>query len=267
MRSWCWRARARRRSATCATTPTPGPTQFATPLAQAQLGAALAQSATSRAPTRLFRLAGARGATAGEPAQLYRADYGTRPRDAAGVLALGRRGGERAPSTRAALAGHRHRAGAARSHAGDGLWTLLAAHALIGEARARAIIRSTARRPTGPVAGARTRRRRGRARAVANDGAARDAGRADRLRRARPARAGAGQRLPRSSASYFTLDGGAASIPRRSRSTTGWSRCVTVTPERDLEARLIVTDPLPAGLRDRQPEPAARRARPASSPG
>ena len=83
----------------------------------------------------------------------------------------------------------------------------------------------------------------------AGDGA--DAGGADRLRRAdqpEPAQ-GNGYRIARD---YFTLDGAPvdpAAIALNDRLVA----VVTVTPERDIEARLIVVDPLPAGLEIENP--------------
>ena len=104
---------------------------FATPLAQAQLGAALALAGDQPRADAMFRLAGL-AAEAGEPEQLFRTDYGSGPRDAAGVLALAAEAGSDAVD-RAALTGIVTAPGAERSTQ-EQLWTLLAAHALAGDA-------------------------------------------------------------------------------------------------------------------------------------
>ena len=80
---------------------------FATPLAQAQLGAALALAGDQPRADTMFRLAGL-AAEAGEPEQLFRTDYGSGPRDAAGVLALAAEAGSDAVD-RAGADRHRHR--------------------------------------------------------------------------------------------------------------------------------------------------------------
>ena len=110
---------------------------FATPLAQAQLGAALALSGDQPRADTMFRLAGL-AAEAGEPELLFRTDYGSGPRDAAGVLALAAEAGSDAVD-RAALTGIVTAPGAERSTQEE-LWTLLAAHALAGDAALSSIL-------------------------------------------------------------------------------------------------------------------------------
>jgi alpha-2-macroglobulin len=110
--------------------------QFATPFAQAQLGLALASYGEQARADRLFRLAQA-GAVAGEAETLWRADYGSGLRDAAGVLALAAEAGSAAVD-RAALTGIVTAPGAVRSTQ-ESLWTLMAAHALMEEASGGAV--------------------------------------------------------------------------------------------------------------------------------
>ena len=78
---------------------------FATPLAAAQLGAALAAYGDQTRADAMFRRAGeadGAGAADREHAQVWRADYGTARRDAAAVLALAAEAGSKAVD-RAAL--------------------------------------------------------------------------------------------------------------------------------------------------------------------
>ena len=63
---------------------------------------------------------------------------------------------------------------------------------------------------------------------------------------------GNGYRIERA---WYTLDGQQVS-PETVAQNTRLAAVLTVTAESDRQARLIVDDPLPAGLRDRQPEPA-----------
>ena len=104
--------------------------------------------ATSRAPTRCSASPASRR-EAGEPEQLYRTDYGSGPRDAAGVLALAAEAGSDAVD-RQALTGIVTAPGAERSTQ-EQLWTLLAAHALAGRRGARLDPASTTRRAAGPA--------------------------------------------------------------------------------------------------------------------
>ena len=69
---------------------------FATPLAAAQLGAALAAYGDQARADVMFRRAGALSQQAADPQDLFRADYGTLLRDRAGVVALAAEAGSRA---------------------------------------------------------------------------------------------------------------------------------------------------------------------------
>ncbi|MEM9199965.1 MAG: alpha-2-macroglobulin family protein, partial [Pseudomonadota bacterium] len=103
---------------------------FATPLAQAQLGLALAYYGDQPRADAMFRLAGA--GFEGEDDFAWRADYGSRARDAAAILTLAVEARsevlDRRRLTRIALP----RAGRLRSRSTqETAWTLMAAHALI----------------------------------------------------------------------------------------------------------------------------------------
>ncbi|MBP7003342.1 alpha-2-macroglobulin family protein [Amaricoccus sp.] len=222
---------------------------FATPLAQAQLGLALAQYGDQPRADAMFRLAGA-GALAGEPEQLWRADFGSGLRDAAGVLALAAEAGSQAVDA-AALAAIVTAPGPDRSPQ-EAVWSLLAAHALFEAASGGGTLSFNDVAVEGPAArvleadvlGAEPLR-------VTN------AGDAETLvvltafgvpTQPEPA-GGNGYRIARD---YFTLDGAPAD-PGRVALNDRLVAVVTVTPERDLEARLIVDDPLPAGFEIENP--------------
>jgi uncharacterized protein YfaS (alpha-2-macroglobulin family) len=214
---------------------------FATPFAQAQLGLALASYGEQARADRMFRLASA-GAVAGEAETLWRADYGSGLRDAAGVLALAAEAGSGAVD-RTALAGIVTAPGAVRSTQ-ESLWSLLAAHALLEEAQGGAVTVNGA-----PAEGPVVRMLDDPAAlpvTVANTGAEATVVVVTAFgvpSQPEPAQ-GNGYRIARS---YYTLDGAPAdlgAVPQDARLVA----VVTVTPERDQEARLIVDDPLPAGF-------------------
>ncbi|MBP7242760.1 alpha-2-macroglobulin family protein [Amaricoccus sp.] len=222
---------------------------FATPLAQAQLGLALAQYGDQPRADTMFRLAAA-GALAGEPEQLWRADYGSGLRDAAGVLALAAEAGSQAVDA-AALAAVVTAPGPDRSPQ-EAVWSLLAAHSLFEAAAGEGTLSFNDVAVEGPAArvleadvlGAEPLR-------VTN------AGDTETLvvltafgvpTQPEPA-GGNGYRMSRE---YFTLDGAPADLAAVALNDR-LVAVVTVTPERDLEARLIVDDPLPAGFEIENP--------------
>ena len=107
------------------------PDAFATPIAQAQLGAALASYGDQRRADAMFSKAGARLAsfeTYDDP-QVYRTDYGSSRRDAAAVLTLAVEAGSNVLD-REALALALRPTGRSLSTQ-EATWTLLAANALI----------------------------------------------------------------------------------------------------------------------------------------
>ena len=105
------------------------PKDFGSPLAAAQLGAALASYGDQRRADRMFARAGQMLHQRDSDAPLWRADYGTGRRDAAGVLALLVEARSEALD-RAALA-ERLAIPARYSSTQEASWSLLAAHALI----------------------------------------------------------------------------------------------------------------------------------------
>ncbi len=113
---------------------------FSTPIAQAQLGAALASYGDQTRADAMFRKATAKvEAEAGtDTAQVWRADYGTQYRDAAAVLALAVEAGSNAVD-REALTNRIATQGGNLSTQ-EATWALLAANALIDGAETSGIL-------------------------------------------------------------------------------------------------------------------------------
>ena len=101
---------------------------FATPLAAAQLGAALAAYGDQRRADRMFARAAQMLKGGREDTALWRADFGTALRDTAGVLALAAEAGSEAVD-RSSLSARIVQASSRRSTQ-EAAWTLMAAHAL-----------------------------------------------------------------------------------------------------------------------------------------
>jgi hypothetical protein len=225
-------------------------TAFDTPIASAQLGAALAaygdQARADRMFARASRMVAEGRSTAGLFPVAYRADYGTSRRDAAAVLALAEEAGSKAVDVPALLADIAERKGAGYLSTQEESWTLLAAHALIERAGASGFSVNGA-----PVTGPLVR--------VVDDQTA--AGQAVDIHNGSdrgavvtvttygvpkvPGKAGGtGYAIKRS---YYTLDGKPVDASRVKQGT----RLVTVldiTPFDGADARLMVADPLPAGF-------------------
>ncbi|WP_054302835.1 alpha-2-macroglobulin family protein [Gemmobacter sp. LW-1] len=212
---------------------------FATPLAQAQLGAALASYGDPARADAMFRKAMARlDAAKPDTAQILRADYGTTRRDAAAVLTLAVESGSQAVN-RDELVSRIATTGALSTQ--ESVWTLLASNALIDGAGADVTMNGA------PVDGPLVR--------VLSDGDApvkvQNNGAKTFLTvttygvPAEPlSAAGNGYSISRS---YYTLDGQAATLD----GLKVGDRLVTVlevTPFGRGEARLMVNDPLPAGF-------------------
>lgn len=103
---------------------------FATPLAAAQMGAALAAVGDQPRADRMFRQAQALADAGREPEALFRADYGTILRDRAGVLALAAEAGSQAVDRAALSAGIAEGADKAALSTQEAGWLVLAAQAL-----------------------------------------------------------------------------------------------------------------------------------------
>ena len=216
---------------------------FSTPIAQAQLGAALASYGDQARADAMFQKAAAKmDALAGpEVEQLWRVDYGTRYRDAAALLALAVEAGSTAVD-REALTDRIARQGGNLSTQ-EATWALLAANALIDRPGADGITIDGAP-ADGPLvrvldAGAPTPV------VVRNDGPDTTLTVTTYGVPSEPEPAGGnGYAITRS---YFTMDGQPVTLDQVAAGT----RLVTVlevTPFAYGEARLMVSDPLPAGF-------------------
>ena len=215
---------------------------FATPTALAQLGAALAAYGDQTRADAMFARAGAMlDAQAGpETEQLFRADYGTTYRDAAAVLALAAEAGSKAVD-REALTDRIGQQGQLSTQ--EATWALLAANALIdrrgvdgltvdGVPAEGPLVRMADAESLQPVA-------------IRNEGAdttltVTTFGVPD----ADPGAGGNGYAIARR---YFTLDGQPAD-PDGVAVGTRLVAVLDITPFNTGEARLMVTDPLPAGF-------------------
>jgi len=215
---------------------------FGTPMALAQLGAALAAYGDQPRADRLFAAANSRVLGARPEAAIWRDDYGTARRDAAAVLALGLEAGtevlNRDALVTASLAGpDRPRS------TQEAAWTLLAAQALLEGTSADLIVNGDP--AEGPLVRVmdsanftpmefQTASTRPETLVITRFGVPEVA----------PDPGGNGYAIDRL---YFTLEGEPVQPERLSVGT----RLVTVlkvTPLGAREGRLMVVDPLPAGL-------------------
>ena len=216
---------------------------FATPLASAQLGAALAAYGDPTRADRMFARASRQIAAAPDDGQFWRADYGTDLRDTAAVLALAVEAGSEAVDRDALFT---RLAGApARLSTQEASWTLLAAYAVLGAAPGAGLtLDGTAL--TGPLVEVLSDIELVTPKVIANTGDA------DTdltvttfgVPEVAPPASGNGYAIERR---YFTLDGEPADpseVAHGERLVT----LLTVTPWEASEGRLMITDPLPAGF-------------------
>lgn len=217
---------------------------FRTPLALGQLGAALAMYGDQPRADAMFRAGYARlqERRAVAERQLWRGDYGTNRRDAAGLLALAVSSGSGAvavPELTEALAPTREPLSTQ-----EAVWSLLAAYALIdaGDLSAFTVNGAPARGPLIEVMGASDTT----ARTITNAGDRPDAITFTRygVPEGETRAFGNGYRIARH---YLSLDGQPAD-PSRVPVGTRLVAVLTITPFDQREARLMVNDPLPAGF-------------------
>ncbi|WP_296426981.1 alpha-2-macroglobulin family protein [Yoonia sp.] len=218
---------------------------FDTPLARAQLGAALAQYGDQRRADAMFASAGVlleRQLTRDEALD-WRSDYGTNRRDTAAVLTLAVEAGSDAINRDVLL---RSIGGnASRASTQEAAWTLLAAHALVNELQGGGLV-IDGQVPAGPVVQLRDADTGAAPVTVANTGI--DPTEITVTTFGVPTdpepAAGNGYAIERA---YFTTDGTAvdpAAIVAGARLVA----VLTVRPFGRQEARLMVNDPLPAGF-------------------
>lgn len=218
---------------------------FATPLAAAQLGAALAAYGDQTRADAMFARAGRMLTAADAEKAVWRDDYGSGLRDMAAVLAIAQEAGSRALDTGAIGARLSERLGRVPLSTQEASWTLLAASALIDRPDAGGLTLDGAA-PDGPLIGVLEAATQGRAHRIANPG---DRPQVLTLTTTGvpelPEKAGGkGWKITRTT---YTMDGTPVSLAEVAQGT----RLVTVlevTPLGPQEARLIVDDPLPAGF-------------------
>ncbi|MFN3970409.1 MAG: alpha-2-macroglobulin family protein [Gemmobacter sp.] len=214
---------------------------FATPMAQAQLGAALAAYGDQERADAMFRRAAA-SLPAGEGAQVWREDYGTVTRDVAAVLTLAVEAGSQAVDREALTT---RLAGRANLSTQESVWMLMAARALLDVPGGDGILIDGAP-ASGPVArlidgaggppvvisNTSTRPQTLTVTAYGVPTEPEDAG-------------GNGYAITRS---YFTLKGTPVDLAQPVAAGTRMAVVIEVTPFAGGEARLMVADPLPAGF-------------------
>jgi hypothetical protein len=223
---------------------------FATPLAKAQLGLALAYYGDQPRADALFRLAAAGLDDSQAEDKVWRVDFGSRARDAAAVLTLAVEARSEAVD-RDRLARIATPRGLSLWHRStqENMWTLLAANALV-EAAAEGRVLLDGVPMTGPLVRL-LEQGTDRHLTVTNTGETPVEAVLTTFgvpSQPEPA-SGDGYRIARE---YFTLAGEPVdlrAVPRSQRIVA----VVTVTPERMSDARLIVSDPLPAGFEIENP--------------
>ena len=216
---------------------------FATPLAQAQLGAALGSYGDQSRADAMFRRAGARLAQQ-ETGDGYRVDYGSVLRDSAAVLTLAIDANSDALD-RTALAERISRAPVARQSTQENMWSLMAVRALVEDGSADGLLLNDA-----PMSAPLVRSLSGddlQAGVRLENGGAQDTLAVVTVfgvpSEPEPA-GGNGYKIERM---YFTAEGEPVSLDQV-RQNDRFVAVLRITPLRDQEARLIVDDPLPAGL-------------------
>ncbi len=218
---------------------------FATPLAAAQLGFALASYGDQTRADAMFRQAARliEGGRSHEEAPLWRADYGTRLRDTAGTLTLALEAGSKALESEALLS--RISAPGRALSTQESVWSLMAAHALLDGG-----VSNTLSIDGEAVDGSLMLRLQdrdvGKEKVLKNEG---DGPQAVTLTTVGVPtypiqRGGYGYQITRQ---YFTLDGDEVSTGDV-QSGQRFVTVLTINPSSEVGARLMVNDPLPAGF-------------------
>jgi len=219
---------------------------FATPLAVAQLGAALAAYGDPTRADALFAQAGRMLTQApAEDAALWRSDYGTRLRDNAAVLTLAVEAGSTAFDRAPLIDAIAPVQGGPQRSTQEAVWSLLAANALLDDTTADSLT-VNGQVPDGPLIRVLEAQTTGDPLAITNTGASESTLTLTTFgipEVPEPA-GGEGYAIQRS---YFTLEGDPITpdaVPVGTRLVT----LLTVQPFAYSEARLMVNDPLPAGF-------------------
>lgn len=215
---------------------------FGTPLAAAQLGAALASYGDQRRADAMFARAARMLDTKRSGAAVWRADYGTALRDAAGVLTLAAEAGSQVVDRNSLTARLDQPSGTLSTQ--EAAWTLLAAHALVKTPEQSGLLVNGA-----PMSGPFVRILEGDTEAsygiTAASGAATDITLTTvGIPETPPPAGGTGYAITRQ---YYTLEG--APVDRSSFAVGERLVAVlTVSPFEDQSGRLMINDPLPAGF-------------------
>ncbi|WP_109465705.1 alpha-2-macroglobulin family protein [Albibacillus kandeliae] len=216
---------------------------FATPLAAAQIGAALAAYGDQGRADMMFARAGQMLSQRQAEAPLWRADYGTDLRDSAAVLALATEAGSTALPTESLV--QRVTGTDQRLSTQEASWTLIAAQALIKRPEESGL-RVNGAAVTGPFVQVLEDDGSQRALAISSaDGKATDITLTTMgIPEVAPEAGGTGYAIERR---YYDMDGNAIS---GSEFAVGdrFVAVLTVKPFENSEARLMIDDPLPAGV-------------------
>ncbi|MDA5556801.1 alpha-2-macroglobulin family protein [Shimia sp. MMG029] len=220
-------------------------TAFATPLAAAQLGAALALYGDQMRADEMFRTAARKieAQEGREETPLWRVDYGTDLRDAAGAVALAVAAGSEAIDIDGLL--HQVAADRPERSTQEAVWSLMAAHALTEDERPNGLILN-GKALNGPLL------QRLKDQDVSQEVALTNAGDVPQVVTVTtvgvptyPTEARSyGYRLERA---YFSLEGQPVEL-ETVRAGERFVTVLTVAPASDGGARLMVNDPLPAGF-------------------
>ena len=217
---------------------------FATPMALAQIGAALAAYGDPTRADAMFRLADMRLQNVRPEGQRWRDDYGTNLRDAAAVLTLAVEAGSSAVNIERISAQVAPTLGEVRGRSTqESVWSLLAAHALLGRTDGTLSLNGT------PVQGPLVQVLEQEALtpvAIQNTGQSNTVVTLTTFGvAAQPEpQGGNGYRIDRT---YYTMDGELTS-PAEVTSGDRLVAVLTVQPFNNGEGRLMVNDPLPAGF-------------------
>lgn len=218
---------------------------FNSPLALAQLGAALAQYGDQQRADAMFGRAGRalQARFSRDERLLWRSDYGTNRRDAAAVLALAVEAGSNAIDRDGLL--ERIGNNASRASTQEAAWTLLAAKALVDDLRGTGLT-VNGQRPDGPIVQLRDAQTGAVPVAIENGGNTNTEITVTTFgvpNVPEPA-GGNGYAIRRA---YYTFDGISADLANVAAGTR-LVAVLTVAPFGRQEARLMVDDPLPAGF-------------------
>lgn len=215
---------------------------FATPLAAAQLGAALASYGDQTRADAMFARAAQLASGSQSESQIWRADYGTNLRDRAGLLALAAEAGSSAIDQTSLISRVSQPADTLSTQ--EAVWSLLAAHALVKSPEQSGLLVNGA-----AVSGPFVQVLRGDEDKVLNitasGGAATDITLTTTgVPEVPPAAGGTGYAINRQ---YFDMDG-APLDPTLVEVGHRFVTVLTVSPFEAGGGRLMVNDPLPAGF-------------------